>query len=240
MRALAEGNALYENPPLSPNPRAAIASLEGLVEDDPQNAAYSLLLAHFQDQVGTPPEQLASTMERALNSQRYDTHIRALFQRIYERGLSSIENSVVAAHLISRFPTIDYSHPHSLVKLFVGQGDPALDAAAMRLGRLLMKEGNEQGFRRETVYWSATEYNLGLNLFQRGWKETHPDEELTAEARDGYGKFFTESPATQARYAIWAQAADQNAACPVDAMTADYAREYEDFLQYQQAQAERD
>lgn len=140
-----------------------------LVDEDPDNGAYSFFLAPVKAKLARSKSEIESELQKALYAPSFDTFSVAIAQRIWERGLQDSASMVAARILISKMPIPNYLEPKGMV-LNYAKEHPEQIEALIGFSKRLMRPGiHNAPHRDELIFWSGVEYSIANRIYSQAW-----------------------------------------------------------------------
>jgi hypothetical protein len=213
----------------------AIKLFEVLKASDPTNGAYPLFLAVTKSRKGYSTDEVRQELLKALSAPRFDTFMQEIAQRLFELGLSSPSRLLLANTAIAELPIPDMVKPHSLIRSYLAQNDSEVAEKSLSFGKLLMEKGNAYGpTKREFIYWSALEHEIGHLLFLKAWKQLHG--EATPPAFDTDYRTFDQKPDDyRSKFReLWGRVLRSTNECPRDEIKMYFAIDSKLYVEHRQ------
>lgn len=159
----------------------ALSVLSALKTEFPENGVFAFFRAAVLKEQGSANEAIRQEFIAAFQAPTFDPFVRTISRRIYEMGLSSVENHATAKILIAQIRMPNLLKGFFALKEQVLASDTKFANQVLLYAEKVVRDGNLNLAKPDRVFRWMNEYAIAQNLIRVAWPKVHESESIPPE-----------------------------------------------------------
>lgn len=160
---------------------SALSVLGALKKEFPENGIYAFFIAAVLKDQGAEGEAVRKEFHAAFQAPEIDPFVTTISRRIFEMGLTSVENHVLANTLIAQIRLPNLLKGFFALKEQVVTGDADFASSILGYCKKVIQIGNANLSKPDRVSRWSGEYAIAQNLIDVAWPKVHGSESIPPE-----------------------------------------------------------